>query len=53
MLIYRNFVSIGISSFIIRGLGTVNIKGDFGSFLISFGIAVGWEDILVKNLLLS
>ena len=36
-----------------RGLGTVNTKGDFGSFLTSFGIAVGWEDILVENLPLS
>ena len=28
-------------------------KGDFSSFLISFGIAIRWEDILVENLLLS
>ncbi|KAJ5111765.1 hypothetical protein NUU61_001395 [Penicillium alfredii] len=33
-----------------KALGTVNTEGDFGSFLTKFGIAIGWEDILVEDL---
>lgn len=33
-----------------EGLGAVNTKGDFGNFLKSLGIAIGWERIPVDKL---
>lgn len=36
-----------------EGLGAVNTKGDFGNFLKSLGIAIGWEIIPVDKLPLN